>query len=499
MRKRKDQVRSLYNRMLVTYLTVTLSMLLLTGVAVSILLKSYTMRERKDMISRELAVVSQVYANLNTGIVSSEYVDNELTLVARHYDALIQIIDASGVVRSYASSVKWEAVNAAPYSEEQLRGMLGSATLFNKSGLTFTKQNEPFKALSAMLPAESDGDTAAYCVRFFTDITDVGAALRTSYLEILLIIMVAALASVVVVNYTTTRLTKPFLEINDTVQKYSKGDYNIRIPVGNSKEASQLATSFNAMADQLKDLEATRRSFVANVSHELRSPLTSIKGFLEAMQDGTIDRRDYDKYIDVVLSETRRMAAMVNDLLDLARIESGKTALRLEVFDINELIRRTLLTFEARIYEKSMEVDVKFAIEQCFVEADNAQIGQVLRNIIDNAIKYSPDHSRLRIATYAMKREAYVSIADSGQGIPEEDVPHVFDRFYKVEKAHTPTQQSGTGLGLSIVKRIIDQHGQTITVKSARGKGSTFTFTLKRAASPRRVQQDGGRRNGPAV
>ena len=117
MRKRKDQVRSLYNRMLVTYLTVTLSMLLLTGVAVSILLKSYTMRERKDMISRELAVVSQVYANLNTGIVSSEYVDNELTLVARHYDALIQIIDASGVVRSYASSVKWEAVNAAPYSE----------------------------------------------------------------------------------------------------------------------------------------------------------------------------------------------------------------------------------------------------------------------------------------------------------------------------------------------------------------------------------------------
>ena len=120
----------------------------------------------------------------------------------------------------------------------------------------------------------------------------------------------------------------------------------------------------------------------------------------------------------------------------------------------------------------------------------------MLRNIIDNAIKYSPDNSRLRIATYALKREIYVSIADSGQGIPEEDVAHVFDRFYKVEKAHTRSPQTGTGLGLSIVKRIIDQHGQTITLKSAKGKGSTFTFTLKRAPSPKRIQQDGGRKNG---
>ena len=496
MRKGKDQVRSLYNQMLVTYLTVTLSMLLLTGVAVSLLLRSYAMRERKDAISRELTVVSQMYANLLTGIVSAESVDNELTLIARHYDGLIQIIDQTGVARSYASDPKWNEVNAVAYTDAERNAMLGSAGLFNKSGLQFSQEKKPFRTLSAVLPAESADGNAAYCVRFFTDISDMGVAMRTGYLEILLIILVAVLLSVVVVNYTTTRLTKPFLEINDTVQKYSKGDYNIRIPVGDSKEASQLATSFNAMADQLKDLEATRRSFVANVSHELRSPLTSIKGFLEAMQDGTIDRRDYDKYIDVVLSETRRMAAMVNDLLDLARIESGKTALRLEVFDINELIRRTLLTFEARIYEKSMEVDVKFAIEQCYVEADNTQIGQVLRNIIDNAIKYSPEHSRLRIATYALKREAYVSISDSGQGIPEEDVPHVFDRFYKVEKAHTPTHQSGTGLGLSIVKRIIDQHGQTITLKSARGKGSTFTFTLKRAPSPKRMQQDGGRRNG---
>ena len=130
------------------------------------------------------------------------------------------------------------------------------------------------------------------------------------------------------------------------------------------------------------------------------------------------------------------------------------------------------------------------------MEADSAQISQVLRNIIDNAIKYSPDHTRLRIATYTMRGKVYVAIQDSGPGIPEEDIPHVFDRFYKVEKAHTRTNESGTGLGLSIVKRIIDQHGQDITLTSARGKGSTFTFTLKRAPMPKRQAQDGGKKNG---
>ena len=494
-RKAKDQVRSLFSRMLATYLTVTVGMLLLTGVAVSMLLQSYTLRERKETMARELVVITQLYANMESGIVSTDATQAELTLIARHYDGLIQIVDAAGQTTHFVSGNDWNAVTARPYTEGELRALLFSSSQLDESGVSFEQEKQPFSMLAATHVVEQDG-TPAYCIRFFTATAQMKSAMRMTYLEVLLIILTATLVSVILVNYTTTKLTKPFLEINDTVQKYSKGDYNIRIPVSNTQEATQLAMSFNSMADQLKDLEATRQSFVANVSHELRSPLTSMKGFLEAMQDGTIDRRDYDKYIDIVLSETRRMTLMVNDLLDLARIESGKTALRLEVFDINELIRRTLLTFEARIYEKSMEIDVRFASEQFYVEADNTQIGQVLRNIIDNAIKYSPDHSRLRIATYAMKRDVFVSIADTGQGIPEEDVPHVFDRFYKVEKAHTPTQQSGTGLGLSIVKRIIDQHGQTITLKSARGKGSTFTFTLKRAPAPKRLPVDGGKRNG---
>ena len=188
------------------------------------------------------------------------------------------------------------------------------------------------------------------------------------------------------------------------------------------------------------------------------------------------------------------MVTLVNDLLDLARIESGTIQLNYEVFDINELIRRTLLTFEARLIENEMDMEVRFAQEQCAVYADAAQIGQVLRNLIDNAIKYSPKGRNICISTYSMRKTVYVTVRDNGIGIPQEDVPHVFDRFYKVEKAHTPTPQMGSGLGLSIVKRIIESHGQSITVRSARGRGTQFTFTLERASAVKRVP-DGGKRN----
>ncbi len=481
--------------MLATYMTVTLGLLLLSGVVIGALMSGFVMREQKQNVANEIAVVNELYFNTTGASVGENAAILELNTIARHYDALIQVISLDGSMAQYASGSKWDFISKTRYTEEEITRMLNAVSDLDSSSVRFTQQKGDFQMLVGSKALLEDG-VATHVIRFFVDITEARGAVGMAYMEIILVSLIAVLISVIAVYYTTTRLTRPFMEINEIVQKYSKGDYNVRIPISSIEEATQLAISFNTMADQLKDLEATRRSFVANVSHELRSPLTSMKGFLEAMQDGTIGPDEYEKYIGIVLSETKRMAVMVNDLLDLARIESGKTALKLEIFDINELIRRTLITFEARIYEHHMEVDVKFAQEQYYVEADSAQISQVLRNIIDNAIKYSPDDSKLRIATYAMKREIYVSIQDNGQGIPEQDVPHVFDRFYKVEKAHTPSKQGGTGLGLSIVKRIIDQHNQTITLKSAKGKGSTFTFTLKRAPAPKRAPTDGGKKNG---
>lgn len=492
---RRDFLRTLFSRMLATYLTVTLGLILLVGVTVVALFQGQLRYEMSELLMREVGEIGALQSAVRTGETAGGAAGNTMEIIARQCDGMIEIYGADGSYTTYYDDAKWQPAAAQPLSEAERIQLFHAAERAEQ--LDYFGELLPFPTISRSTLVYENG-LASDAVLLHLDYSVSRRTLSSVWMEIVLVLLIAVLFSVIAVYYTTSRMIKPFMEINEIVQRYSKGDFNVRIPISGTDEATQLARSFNNMADQLKDLEATRRDFVSNVSHELRSPLTSMRGFLEAMQDGTIGRDEYDKYIDVGLSETRRMTTMVNDLLDLARIESGKTAIRLEIFDINELIRRTLITFEARIYDQHMEVEVKFAQEQYFVEADSAQISQVLRNIIDNAIKYSPAGSKLRIATYALRKEVYVSIQDSGQGIPEEDVPHVFDRFYKVEKAHTPTKQSGTGLGLSIVKRIIDQHGQTITLKSVRGKGSNFTFTLKRAPSPNRRQsaQDGGAKYG---
>lgn len=493
---RRDFLRTLFSRMLATYLTVALGLVLLVGVTFVALFEGQIRFEVEGQLARELTEICEALSAVHGGdeAAAREGV-RTLEIVARQSGGLVEAYGADGSHETYYTEQKWAPAARLSLPEQERESLLGTAA--QEPALAYYGELLPFRTISQAALFYVDG-AAAGAALLHLDFSISERTLSAVWMEIALVLLVAVLFSVIAVYYTTSRMIRPFSEINAIVQRYSKGDFNIRIPVKGTDEATQLAVSFNNMADQLRDLEATRRDFVSNVSHELRSPLTSMRGFLEAMQDGTIPRSEYDKYIDVVLSETRRMTTMVNDLLDLARIESGRTALKLEIFDINELIRRTLITFEARIYDQRMEVEVKFAQEQYFVEADSAQISQVLRNIIDNAIKYSPAGGRLRIATYALRREVYVSIQDSGQGIPEEDVPHVFERFYKVEKAHTPTKQGGTGLGLSIVKRIIDQHGQTITLKSTRGKGSNFTFTLKRAPSPNRRSSalDGGIKNG---
>lgn len=442
---RRDFLRTLFSRMLATYLTVALGLVLLVGVTVVALFEGQIRFEVEGQLARELTEICEALSAVHGGdeAAAREGV-RTLEIVARQSGGLVEAYGADGSHETYYTEQKWAPAARLSLPEQERESLLGTAA--QEPALAYYGELLPFRTISQAALFYVDG-AAAGAALLHLDFSISERTLSAVWMEIALVLLVAVLFSVIAVYYTTSRMIRPFSEINAIVQRYSKGDFNIRIPVKGTDEATQLAVSFNNMADQLRDLEATRRDFVSNVSHELRSPLTSMRGFLEAMQDGTIPRSEYDKYIDVVLSETRRMTTMVNDLLDLARIESGRTALKLEIFDINELIRRTLITFEARIYDQRMEVEVKFAQEQYFVEADSAQISQVLRNIIDNAIKYSPAGGRLRIATYALRREVYVSIQDSGQGIPEEDVPHVFERFYKVEKAHTPTKQGGTGLG----------------------------------------------------
>ncbi len=284
-------------------------------------------------------------------------------------------------------------------------------------------------------------------------------------------------------SYTMTmRISKPLTEMSTAAQSMTAGDMSVRLDdKGSIQEINEVAAAFNTMIESISSMEEMRRGFVANVSHELRSPITSIAGYLQGMLDGTIPESEHKRYMQVVYDETQRLSRLIHDLLDLSRIESGSVPLNQTDFDICELLNRVFIKFEGRLEEKSMDLDLHYLRSPLLVHADIDRIEQVVSNLVDNAIKFCGQYGKITVDVEEENGLCAVTVRDDGAGIRQEDLPHVFERFYKADKAHT--SGLGTGLGLSIVQRILRQHGQDITVSSEEGRGAAFRFTLALAQS----------------
>ncbi|MCH5162603.1 MAG: HAMP domain-containing histidine kinase [Clostridiales bacterium] len=258
-----------------------------------------------------------------------------------------------------------------------------------------------------------------------------------------------------------------------------ESDYSDRLPESAiDSSVSDLAAAVNATSDEYVRLEQVRKTFVANASHELRTPLTSVQGFLQAVLDDVVSDDDKEQYLKVALGETKRLNSLINSLLDLSRLDSGKNPLVYTKFDINDVVREISAKLELSLIKKALQINVDFAREPCYVYADKDKIYQVIINLVDNAIKYSPTYSRILLTTSIHEDKVYVTVKDFGYGISKKDQMLIWDRFYMTDKSRSPVKAKGTGLGLSIVKKIIDEHGEVIWVESNRGAGSTFIFTL---------------------
>lgn len=275
------------------------------------------------------------------------------------------------------------------------------------------------------------------------------------------------------------RILHPISVLSGAAKAMSEGKFSVRAPEGKATcpEIAELSASFNTMAEKLSQLEESRREFVANVSHELRSPITAISGYVEGMRDGTIGQEDYPQYLTIVSDETTRLKNLIGDLLKLSRLEKDDAALNKTNFDICELLSRVLLHRTGDLEAKKMDVECDFAPEPCMVSADESRIEQVAVNLLDNAIKFTPDGGVIRMSVRVNQGICTVIVQDNGVGISPEDRPHVFERFYTADKAHTSGK--GTGLGLSICQRIMEMHGQKITLMDTGDEaGAAFAFTL---------------------
>ena len=275
--------------------------------------------------------------------------------------------------------------------------------------------------------------------------------------------------------FMTYKMTKPLRQMSAATKAYAVGDFSPRVTVKGEGEMAELAAAFNSMAKSI--LESSRRSFVANVSHELKTPMTTIGGFIDGILDGTIDESKRDYYLNIVSDEIKRLSRLVTGMLNMSKIEAGELKLKPKVFDLSQMIITTLLGFEHLIENKNINIVGLENFESLNVKADGDLINQVVYNLIDNAVKFTPKDGYIKITAAKTDKETVVAVRNSGNGIPRDERERVFERFYKIDKSRS-YDTKGAGLGLYIVKTIVDMHGGKISVDSAEGEYTEFCFRL---------------------
>ena len=330
--------------------------------------------------------------------------------------------------------------------------------------------------ISVGIPILVDGERKGFMV-LHTSLSELDN-IQKDILEIMYMpFVVMILAVVLVLIYMAGTILRPISKISATAKEYAKGNFDATTGVNRKDEIGELSDSLEYMAGELSKLDVYRKNFIANISHDFRSPLTSIKGYLLAMIDGTIPPEKYNRYLGVVLNEANRLTKLTEGLLELNDFDTKGPILKMTDFDIVDVIRLTRNTVEVLCDKKNIDFRINCPAENTMVCADRMKIGQVIYNLVDNAIKFSPQDGKI-IATVTNKNDkVFVSIKDEGAGISKEKQNKVFDRFYKADVSRGKDKQ-GTGLGLAITKEIIKAHGENIDLISTEGVGSEFIFSL---------------------
>ncbi|HBU81867.1 MAG TPA: sensor histidine kinase [Paenibacillus sp.] len=299
---------------------------------------------------------------------------------------------------------------------------------------------------------------------------------RTLLISLLTVLVIGSLLIMFMSGY----VVRPIKKLTAAAKKMASGDLTVRLKHHNQDEFGELMESFNHMASELQKMDSVRDDFVSNVSHEMQSPLTSIRGFTRALQDGVIPLEEQKEHLDIIYEETLRLSRLSDNLLRLASLDSEHHPFNLTTFQLDEQLRRTIVLAEPQWARKNIKIELDLL--PCEITVDKDLFEQVWQNLMNNAIKYTGPDGYIHVEIEKSTSFVKVTIRDSGQGIPEEAIPYIFDRFYMVDKARSSALR-GNGLGLSIVIKILKLHDCTIDVESRVGEGTQFTVTIPRPST----------------
>jgi signal transduction histidine kinase len=427
-----------------------------------------------DSLYREATQVANTYASdLYNNETALETVKTQLDALASYLNATIWIINPSGRM-ILDSSAPLDVENEIVVENFDPTVTAGSYYTIGNFFNIFEDN-----MLSVFAPITSDFKVKGYVVIHISMTTlesERDQLLNISYVMLLILFLL----SLIILIFFTEIVYIPLRKITVATEQYASGNMHYEFTVESEDEMGYLAASLSYMASEIARSEDDQKKFVANVSHDFRSPLTSIKGYLEAMIDGTIPPEQHEKYLTIVLNETERLTKLTNSLLTLNNLNTKGMMLNKTDFDVNTIIRNVAASFEGTCRKKMIAIELVLTGEEMYVEADMDKIQQVLYNLLDNAIKFSHHNSVIKLETTEKHNKVFVSVKDNGIGIPKDDLKLIWDRFYKSDLSRGKDKK-GTGLGLSITKEIIRSHGEHINVISTEGVGTEFIFSLPKS------------------
>ncbi len=479
-------LKTLYSKYLVSFIMLLGIGFCTIAVIICAVVSTYSINTKTDLMNKTaemvyLEISTEMYAencSFETAVErNAEKYKSVFNVITEYSESEIVLVNSDGkVIFENAPDSIFASTKISSKTLYEIKNSTGVSVLSDLGGLFSSRRFNFIYPIEEMVAGNSK--PIGYII-----LTSSASGMSMVFEQIIKTIIIASLwvffAAIIIVYFITDRITTPIKDISKAVKSYSKGNFDVRIPVRGEDEIANLAIAFNNMASDLSKLEKTKNTFFSSVSHDLKTPMTSIQGFIEGIQDGTIPPDKHEYYLGIVLEEVKRLTRLVNSLLDITRMQSGNVKLNPEHFDICEMARLILISFEEKIEELKLNIEFNCDDETSDVFADKDAIHQVLYNIVSNAMKFTPEKGTLKIdITKDKSNDKYVvSVYNTGIGMKNEELEYVFDSFYKADSSRG-LDKTGTGLGMFIAKSKIDAHGEKIGVESEYEKFCRFYFTL---------------------
>jgi len=463
--------KSIFSRLMFTYLIIITAVIVTISIALSIGYSDYVFNDKEQEQLKSAKKVSRMVGNYLNGMITKNELDSSINSIGYVTDSSIYAINANLDSIKDKSNLKIGEGLDESFLINDLKQVLLSKTVFRRSQYS-SKFNMDVVFTGYPL---KDGEEVKGAILIFSPVNIMKTEITRIEFIIWICALILILISAVIIFFTSRRISRPIVQMTSAAIKLAEGEKVGEIQAKTSDEIEKLADAFNTMNRQLEITENVRREFIANVSHDLRTPLTSINGFVQGMIDGLIKPENYPKHLITIKEEINRLMKLTRDILEIAKIQGGAINLNITELKVADAINSVVGSIEMLAQQKEIQISLECP-PNLYVKVDSDRLKQILSNLLANAINYSGNGSKVCITVAAEENYVKFAIKDNGQGIPKEDLEYIFEKFYRGDKSRQA--DGGTGLGLNISKSLVELHGGKIWAESEMGRGTSFYFIL---------------------